>query len=129
VATWTEVENYLTSNYKTEKKDNSIIQLVFNVGNGRSQLVFVEGHSLDHDDAFITFVSPFAKVDQLTPQEVVTVMSIEGNLGVTIFAGYYVLTNAAPLKNLDTNEIAWPLFYVTEFADIVERALGLGDDL
>lgn len=130
MATWREVENYLTSNYRTEKVGPSIIKLVFDLGNGRSQVIIVEGLALDEaEDAIVSFMSPFAKIDQITPQQLVNQMTGNSGLGVAVIGDWYALKNVAPLMNLDANEIEWPLLFVTNIADIWEKELGLGDDL
>jgi len=130
MATWREVENYLTSNYQLEKLGPELLSLVFSVGNGRSQIVFVEGVALDDpENAIVSFASPFAKVDQITPQQLVNCMKDNTAIGVAVLADMYMLKNVAPLQNLDANEIEWPLSFVTGFADELERSLGLGDDL
>lgn len=129
MATWREVENYLSSNYQIEKLDNALIKLVFGVGNGRSQIVLVQGLALDDDDAIVSFASPFARVDQITPQQLVSCMADNTAIGVALIADMYMLKNVAPLKNLDANEIEWPLTFVTTIADELERSLGLGDVL
>lgn len=130
MATWREVENYLSSTYKVEKIDSAIIKLIFDLGNGRSQLVFVEGLALDDpEDAIISVFSPFAKVNEISPQQLVNAMSSNSAIGVAIIGDWYTLKNVAPLQNLDANEIEWPLLFVTNFADQLEQSLGLGDDL
>lgn len=128
MATWREVESYLSSHYIIEKIGPSIIKLVFDVGNGRSQVVTVEGLALDGEHAVVSFASPFARVGQITPQQLVNQMSNNNALGVVMIGDMYALANVAPLQNLDANEIEWPLLYVTNIADIWERELGQGDD-
>ena len=106
------------------------MKLVFGLEDGRSQMVFVAGLALDDpDDAIVSFISPFARTDQLSPQGLVDCMVNNNALGVAIIGDWYALKNVAPLANLDANEIEWPLAYVTIFADKLERELNLGDDL
>ncbi len=130
MATWREVENYLSSNYQIEKIAPELIKMTFGLDGGRSQLVFVQGLGLDDPEtAIVSFSSPFAKVGQITPQQLVACMSENSAVGVAILADMYMLKNVSPLQNLDANEIEWPLFFVTNFADDLEKELGLGDDL
>ena len=130
MATWREVVSYLTSNYKVDQIDPTLMKLVFGLDDGRSQMVFVGGLALDDpEDAIVSFISPFAKTDQLSPQGLIDCMKNNSALGITIIGDWYALKNVAPLANLDANEIEWPLAYVTNFADQLERELNLGDDL
>ena len=130
MATWREVVSYLTSNYKVDQLSPTLMLLVFGLDQGRSQMVFVEGLDLDDpDDAIVSFISPFAKTEQLSPQGLVDCMVNNCGIGVAIIGDWYALKNVAPLANLDANEIEWPLTFVTNFADHLERELNLGDDL
>ena len=130
MATWREVVSYLTSKYDAEQLNPTTMKLLFRFEDGRSQMVFVSGIALDHpEDAIVSFISPFAKTKQLSPQGLVDCMVNFNSLGIVIIDDHYALKNVAPLVNLDANEIEWPLAYVTEFADELERKLNLGDDL
>jgi hypothetical protein len=130
MATWLEVESYLSSNYVVEKLDTSLIKLTFEVGDGRSQVVFVQGVLLDDDAAsYVSFASPFARVGQISAEQLVNCMADNPIVGMSVFGGLYVMKNVAPLQNLDANEIEWPLTFVTGLADGLERSLGLGDYL
>jgi hypothetical protein len=130
MATWREAENYLTSNYKTEKVGDHFYKLVFSLDAGRSQMVFVMGLGLeDANTANLAFFSPFAKFDQISPQTLVDTMEKNPFLGFSRTADWYTLKHIAPLANLDANEIEWPMQYITVAADTLERELGLGDQL
>lgn len=130
MATWREVVSYLTSNYEVDQVSPTLMKLVFGLDEGRSQMVFVEGLALDDPDAaIVSFISPFAKTEQLSPKGLIDCMEKNSALGIAIIGDWYALKNVAPLANLDANEIEWPLTYVTSFADQLERELNLGDDL
>ena len=130
MATWRELVGYLSSNYKIEQLDSETIKLLFNTGNGRSQVVLVFGVALDNPElAHAAFFSPFAKNDQITPQQLVAVLADSNLLGIAQVGDYYGYMNVSLLANLDANEIEWPMNLVTDFADERERMLGLGDDL
>jgi len=130
MATWREFENYLSSSYKFEKLSSNCIKMGFRFDDGRTQLIFMEGLALDdQENAVVAFSSPFARVDQLTPQQLVNCMADNGFLGVVMDSDMYMLRHVVPLANLDASEIEWPLRFVTEMADEIEKSLGLGDDL
>ena len=129
MATWREVENYLSSNYQIEKIDHNVVSINFGLNDGRSQLTFISGHLLDDaEDAFVSFSSPFARVDQISPQQLANCMADTQTGSFARFGDWYVLRHNAPLGNLDANEIEWPLKWVTVMADLTERSLGLGDN-
>jgi hypothetical protein len=125
MATWLEVESYLTSNYVTEKLDLNCLKFVFELGDGRSQMIFVAGLGLDGpDDPVVFFASPFATTSMLSPQQVVDLMR-ESAIGIGEWHECYVVKHLAPLENLDANELEWPLAYVTRMADMLEEKLGI----
>ena len=130
MATWRELVGYLSSNYKIEQPDSETIKLLFDTGNGRSQMVLIFGVALDNPElAHAAFFSAFAKNDQITPQQLVAVLADSNLLGIAQVGDYYGYMNVSLLANLDANEIEWPMNLVTDFADERERMLGLGDDL
>lgn len=130
MATWPEVENFLTSNYKTEQLGDSFYKLTFSLDAGRSQMIFVMGLGLEDPHlANLAFFSPFAKISQISPQTLVEIMEDHSFLGFSRIGDWYTLKHVAPMSNLDANEIEWPMKYVTVAADNLELELGLGDDL
>jgi hypothetical protein len=130
MASWRELVGYLGSNYKIDQPDTSTISLIFDQGNGRSQAVFIFGVLLDDPElAHAAFFSAFAKVDQISPQQLAAVLSDSNLLGIAKVGDYYGYMNVSLLANLDANEIEWPMTLVTDFADERERMLGLGDNL
>ena len=130
MATWREVVGYLSSKYHIDQTDPTTISMVFDVGGGRSQVVLVFGVALENPDlAHAAFFSPFAEEGQISAQQLVACLNDSNALGIAKVGSYYGYMNVAPLANLDANEIEWPLDLVTNFADMRENSLGLGDKL
>ena len=63
MAIWGGVRDYLCSTYEAKGDDESLT-LVFNVSEGRTQLVIVHPAAEEYDHAHVRFFSPFATVDQ-----------------------------------------------------------------
>ena len=129
MATWQEVRTYVHSNYKVEDIDPAMMKMLFDSGNGRSQIIFV-GH-FDLSEAgmgdWLTYFSPFCGTDQATANAVMGVASDNTMFGITEMAGMYGVRHVAPMLNLDANEIEDPLMAVVFSADNLEKLLTGGD--
>ena len=128
MATWREVQNYLTSQYKLEDLGDGVLKLVFGYNDGRSQVIYCTPIAAESDDGFVVFLSPFATSSNLSPQQLVDLMSKNMFVGFGSNAnGAYTVVHQAPLKNLDASEIEWALELISGTADLLEKELGLGD--
>ncbi len=128
MATFLEVKNYIKSNFQIQSEEDTFLTMVFNTGNGRSQLVLVMGVEGAGEMSSVRFFSPFARVDQISPAQFANLA--EGTVfGLAQMADLYGVVHNAFLENLDESEITTPLMAVTSSADAFEKSLGLGDDL
>ena len=126
MATWQEVQTFIHANYKAIVVNADLLRLEFDLGNGRSQNIFV-GHAGEGTDMdCLRFSSPFATEDAITPAQFAQVC--EGAIfGATKIGNLYAFVHIALLEGLDANEITVPMAWVTHQADEAERNLGLGD--
>lgn len=127
MAIWGGVRDYLCSTYEAQGDDESLT-LVFNVSEGRTQLVIVHPAAEEYDHAHVRFFSPFATVDQVTPQQI-TALTYNTSLGVASFGEWFGFLHIAFLADLDPGEVELALQMVTMYADRAEQQLGLGDEL
>ena len=121
MATQQEVRNFIKSNYNCDELDNGSFKTVFDLGGGRSQLVF-----LTVNDYNVQYQSPFASVDDVSAKQALEANS-EYNLGVQLQGDYYMIVHLAPLADLDASEIGEGFEYVTSVADALEKKLVGGD--
>lgn len=128
MATWSEVKNFIKSNYRIQSETDGTLTLVFDSDGGRSQLVIVMGIEGAGELSSARFFSPFARVDQITPSQFAN-LAQASIFGLAAVGDYYGLVHTALLENLDASEITTPLAFITGEADGIERNLGLGDDL
>lgn len=128
MATWSEVKNYIRSNYIVAAEDSGFMRLQFDTGDARSQVIYVMGIETGDEMASVRFFSPFAQVDDISPSQLVEV--VRGAIfGVAEIADLYGHVHSSFLADLDASEIHVPMSAVTSEADRTERLLGLGDRL
>lgn len=129
MATWNDIVSYLNANYKCKQESTTMLSLVFDMGNDRSHVVFVELAGNDE-------IGEFAKVSAVvgTSKEFNKLEAfcraatpyVTG--GIVIEGDAILLRDAFPLLNLDTNELVAPLEVITFAADRIESEITGGDD-
>jgi hypothetical protein len=122
MATKSEVHAYLRKNYKVEEVQTDLLKFIF-VDGDRSQMSFAQ-----IDDVKVQFFSPFAKVSEISAEKAFEAADHIA-FGVKRIFDWYCLLDVAPIDNLDENELVVGVEVLSQGADEIERALGLGDDL
>lgn len=126
MTTWAEVKTYVHNKYKVEDVNEELMRLIFNLQNGRTQLVYIH-HSFNESAQWIRINSPIGKVADLNVASAARIASEKIVGGIIIIGDFVYLTNAMPLENLDGNEVDEPLGRVMSTADEMERNLVGGD--
>jgi len=126
MATWLEVKQFISNNYKVSDATDRMLTLEFETEPGRSQLVFVMGIEDAEQLSGVRFFSAFAEVGQISPAQFAQLAN-NSLFGLAEQAGYYGLVHMSLLADLDASEIHVPMLAVTAQADKIERQLGLGD--
>ena len=128
MATWNGLVDYVRQNYKIAEETPGSIKLIFALGNGRSQLVFLWRQELMNDDEeWLQVESPCAEVGKVSLQRVLEEL---GNMvcgGAVIIGDHVMVRNSMPLADMDVAEFERPLHLVTGTADQLEAKLFGGD--
>lgn len=128
MATWSALADYVRANYKISEETPDSLKLIFDVGNLRSQVVFLWRMSLlDGTEEWVQIESPFGRLGSVDIYGAVRAMgeTVCGGIGT---AGELVtVRHAAPLLNMDINELERPLLLVMTTADRMERQFQGGD--
>ena len=129
MATWNDIVSYLNANYKCKQESTTMLSLVFDTGNDRSHVVFVELAGNDK-------IGEFAKVSAVvgTSKEFNKLEAfcraatpyVTG--GIVIEGDVILLRDTFPLLNLDINELEAPLEVIIFAADRIESEITGGDD-
>jgi hypothetical protein len=121
MATQKEVISYIKKNLHADEISDSQFKLVYDMGNSRSQIVFVIVGEYG-----MTILSPFAKTEDVTPKQALNA-SQDFGLGIGLDGETYVVKTIVPLADLDESEIHTGFDLVTGIADELEQALVGGD--
>lgn len=122
MANWASLVDYVNRNYKIADQNDTMVKLIFNTGDLRSQVIFLWKSSLmDGAEEWVTFESPFAEIAQVDLGAVLkeTGRLVCGALGLV--GTMLTLRHSVPLENVDPNEIDRPLGLISGSADRLER--------
>lgn len=124
MATWNDLRNYITSNYKIESDDGSIIRLNFNLPDGRSQYVLVGDTGQVADSHWASVETAIAEVGQIDPRNLLLRNGDlrVGNIGV-YENGVVIYQYSVRLNDLDASEIDEAIKLVVLVGDDIEHQL------
>ena len=127
VATWSDLVRFIDRTYKYEMLSESILKLVFNVSDLRSQIVLVEHAFNESRTEWCRMSSPIGKLD--APEVIYAAQRLGDTLlgGVTMIDDMAYVTTSVPLQNIDANEITDLIEGVVSIADRLEADI-LGTD-
>lgn len=129
MTTWTGLVTYISNNYKVMNQTDKMIQMGFNLDELRTQTVYLWHLQLmDGQEDWVQIESPFARVDSTDVGAALKM--VENNVcgGLGIAGEFLTIRHAAPLANLDLNELERPLQLVLNTADVLENQFS-GQDL
>lgn len=118
MATKQDAINYLIENYELEDLGDDSFKMLFNLDEGRSQLVFVGVF-----DEIMTIDSPFATTDDINAN-IAFKLGEDSILGIKKFGETYALRHIVPLEDVDASEIDLGLGFTARAADALEAQVG-----
>jgi len=128
MATWEELQGFINSNYTVKASNEFNLQMVFDLGDGRSQLVFVGRAGELGDSTWAGISTIIANENQIDHRDL-----LRRNADLTVGAiallenGTVVYTYTIRLEDLDINEFEVPLRIVLFTGDELEKVL-TGED-
>ncbi len=128
MAGWTDLVEHVKGSYTVASETPRSLRLLFNVGDGRSQVVVVSHHRLrGGTEDWVQLESPIGEVvdEQLRPLVEAAGTKVCGGLGCS--GDVVTFQHAFPLKNFDVNEFERPLILITTTADELEKEFVGGD--
>ncbi len=129
MTSWTQLRKLVDKKYKIADEQNGLITLLFDLGNDRSQMVFLwHAKLMGGREDWVQIESPIGKVDKMpfVPLMRETAKTICGGIGAT--GDMVTYRHSVPLENLDLNEFERPLMLVVSTADRLEHKLVGGDE-
>jgi hypothetical protein len=129
MTTWDSLADYVRSNYQVSDEGPNRIKLVFEVGDMRTQVVFLWRQLLlDGTEEWLQIESPVGRVDSMNLRAVLDEVGAMVCGGAAIMDGVLFIRQAMPISNLEINEFERPLRLVTSSADALERKFVGGDE-
>ena len=119
---WQALRDYIFSNYTVQRDRGEFVQLVFEFGDGRTQLAQVQYMTLQNGEEWARVESPIGSMSQLDLTSLLQATSglVCGGLGCQ--EDLVTFRDSFPLANLNVNEFVAPLQLVVGTADNLERA-------
>lgn len=119
---WAEFTTYVSEHYKVMASDDAKIAMGFNLGNGRTQTVFLWRQNLmGGAETWVQIESPIGPFDKKTCDRVLRSAenAVVGGIGCT--KDLITYRHAFPLENFDPNEFERPVILVASTADRIEQ--------
>lgn len=121
MATWNEVENYITSTFHVlPTAPAGTIGILFPVGD-RKQQVFIRRKGNDKIGEWALVISPIGKVSAAKLKEITQEAFELICGGIVMLEDVVMISHSVPLENLDINELSVPLMAITLAADVLEE--------
>jgi hypothetical protein len=127
MASWADLRQYIQANYKISEDQDTMLHMVFNSRDGRSQIVTVSYARLNNEEDWVKVDSPIGKFDEVNLSEAVRRAGGLTCGAISSIGDWVTLRDSFPLENLDINEFEAPLGLITGTADELERDLVGGD--
>ncbi|WP_107766177.1 hypothetical protein [Nocardioides terrigena] len=124
---WNALTSFISSNYDVNEMTDSRVKMVFNTGDLRSQVVFLWRMELAQGEEWIQVESVIGPIASLDMVQALRIMENHVCGGLALSGELLTVRHAAPLANLDANEIVRPIVLVTSTADDLEKQL-IGSD-
>ncbi|EHR61188.1 hypothetical protein [Saccharomonospora cyanea] len=129
MATWGDLVAYIRESYDVVRDEPDEIRVRISYEDRRAQVVIIAREVLDRREEWVQIATPFARVDQVDLQEVLTEIGDTIVVGGAVLMGeHLVLRHSLPLVNLDINEFVDPLELVTGSAELLEEQFTGRDD-
>jgi hypothetical protein len=129
MATWNDLRDYIHSNYKINDEEPGLISLLFDLKNGRSQLVLVAHAEMNLSrEQWVQIES--AVGERRATRDAWPILDevakyVVGGLSTT--GGYLTVRHAVPLADMSVEEFESPLQAVMQTADNLERMISRAD--
>lgn len=122
MATKQQAIDFMKSKYNVEDLGDDTFKMLFNLQDGRSQLIFAA-----FNDNWIMFSSKFASTDDLTPKQALEIAN-DWICGIQLIGEGYFVRNVVSLKDLDESDFVENLELVMNVADTIEEKAVGGDN-
>jgi hypothetical protein len=127
MATWEDVRQYIHTNYRVADEAPGVVRMIFDLGNGRAQNVFVSSKAVGAYE-YLSIWTPVCHESRMPARDAL-VRNADLTLGALALApdGTMILRQSVPLKDLDIDEFEVPLRTLTQLGDMLEQQYAVAD--
>lgn len=126
MTTWNDLVAFVNSNFKYEAISSDSLKLVFEIDGMRSQLVFLT-HQRHGDDSWVVINSPIGKIADVDLPRALAMIGDAVVGGLSSIGDLLTVRDAAPLEDMNGDELLRPMRQVVLVADAIEKEL-VGSD-
>jgi len=126
MASWDDVKSFVKSKFKIEDQGD-LIRTVFDTGNSRSQLVFMQKFTSNNGDVWVQISSPVGVIPQNKMEAALTMLNDKVCGGLVKIGDKHFVRHCMPIADLSQEELLYPFGFVTTTADDLEAAFIGGD--
>jgi hypothetical protein len=129
MANWNALRDYINSKYKVSGDDLNSVKLVFELDDGRTQLVIVEKAGEVGNSEWALISTAVCEEGDIAPRDALVKSSemIVGGLAL-VDGGPVIFRHSIRLADLDPDEFDEPLKVAAAFGDRLERELSTADN-
>jgi hypothetical protein len=127
MATWEQLKNFVKSNYKMQREESDSFNMVFDLGDNRSQLVNVTKAQTKNGDVWVQIYSPVGTIRQDKLNNALE--DIEGAIcgGLVKMGDKHLVRHCMLIEDMSAEEFNVPLLLITAIADSLEEKYVGGD--
>jgi len=128
MASWDQVKNFIKGNYKVQSDEGDFFKMVFELGNDRTQMVFVQKIDTTKNGIWIQMSSPVGIIKQEKINKVLEVLNDKVCGGLVKIGDKHFIRHCLPIDSMSLDEFSVPLSFITSSADDLEKKFVGGDE-
>jgi hypothetical protein len=127
MATWEQLKTFVKSNYKMQKEEADYFNMVFDLGDNRSQLVNVTKAQTKQGDVWVQIYSPVGVIRQDKLNNALEDIDSVVCGGLVKVGDKHFVRHGMLIEDMSAEEFNVPLLLITAVADSLEEKYVGGD--
>lgn len=123
MTTWDGLKDFVNAQYQIEELSEHLLKVIFNTGNLRTQVAFIEFAGNETGVAWVKMTSPIGRVADIDLRVASEKLAEMIFGGLVVAREWVYVTNGMPLQDLDPNEVTETLGLLVGIADGLEKEL------
>jgi len=127
MATWEQVKEFVNKNFKIQKDGGDSFNIVFDLGDNRSQLVNVSKAQTKNGDVWVQIYSPVGTIRQDKLNNALEDVDSAICGGLVKLGDKHFVRHCMLIEDMSADEFSVPLLLITAIADSLEEKYVGGD--